>query len=377
MVGKLRSLRSADAWTVNNAPRTISCDGFAAIEHWPPNPGDIFGAMLRMKCWILRPAEIARVLAVYKPNLHYGLALLLSAASIPSSIAAMGTSRQGTVFRDCARACPQMVVLAPGSYLMGSPVDDAHQGKDGEEQPQHRVSIAYTFAIGRFEITRDEYAAFAHETGLVDPHGCNVHEPPRWPTIMGLNWHNTGFAQTGRHPVVCVSWLEAQAYTRWLSHKTGKQYRLLSEAEWEYAARAGTQSQAYWGDNPNEACKYANGVDATLTERFPRGRWEDQITCHDGSVFTAPVGSYRSNAFGLYDMEGNAFEWVEDCWADSYQGAPTDGSARTAGTDCSNRVNRGGSWTAMPTGLRAAHRGVDHFENTRVVDLGFRVARTP
>lgn len=293
----------------------------------------------------------------------------------PSCIYARDAHRPGSVFRDCARICPEMVALPPGSYLMGSPPEDTHQGKDGEEQPQHRVTIAYSFAVGRYEVTRDEYAAFVHDSGLKDPDGCNVHEPPRWPTIMGLNWHNTGFPQTGRDPVVCVSWLEAEAYTRWLSGKTHQHYRLLSEAEWEYADRAGTQTQAYWGDDPRDACQYANGVDAALTERFPKGKWEDRVACHDGHIYTAPVGSYRPNTFGLYDMEGNAFEWVEDCWSDNYRGAPTNGSARMDG-DCSSRVNRGGSWTAMPTGLRSAHRGVDHFENTRVVDLGFRVART-
>jgi formylglycine-generating enzyme required for sulfatase activity len=127
-------------------------------------------------------------------------------------------------------------------------------------------------------------------------------------------------AQTGRDPVVCVSWKEAQAYASWLSHKTSHSYRLLSEAEWEYADRAGTDSPAYWGDDPNEACKYANGVDATLTERFPKGKWEDRVSCHDGFVFTAPVGSFKPNAFGLYDMEGNAFEWVEDCLSEITRG---------------------------------------------------------
>jgi len=328
--------------------------------------------------------EIARAPAhhVRLRRAHPCLSLLLlcAASALDSSCVsrafATGVPRPSSMFRDCPRICPEMVVLAPGSFLMGSPRDDPHQGRDGEEQPQHRVDIAYSLAVGRFEITRDEYAEFVRATRLADPGGCNVHEPPRWPTIMGLNWHNTGFPQSGRDPVVCVSWLEAQAYTRWLSQKTGHQYRLLSEAEWEYADRAGTRSQAYWGDDPNEACKFANGVDATLTERFPKGKWEDRVPCHDGNIFTAPGGSYQPNAFGLYDMEGNAFEWVEDCWADNYQGAPGDGSARTAGADCSNRVNRGGSWTAMPTGLRSAHRGVDQFENTRVVDLGFRVART-
>ena len=309
--------------------------------------------------------------------IHYlSLLVLLGCLRCPAPVSAGEAAQPHGVFRDCARICPEMVSVPPGSFLMGSPPTDLHQSKDGEEQPQHRVTISYAFAAGRYEVTRDEYAAFASDTGLVDPDGCNVHEPPRWPTIMGLNWHNTGFTQSGRDPVVCVSWAEAEAYTRWLSKKTGHNYRLLSEAEWEYADRAGTQSQAYWGDDPNESCKYANGVDATLTERFSKGRWEDRVPCHDGHIFTAPVGSYRPNAFGLYDMEGNAFEWVEDCWADNYQGAPADGSPRSTDSDCSNRVNRGGSWTAMPTGLRSAHRGVDHFQHTRVVDLGFRVART-
>jgi formylglycine-generating enzyme required for sulfatase activity len=106
-----------------------------------------------------------------------------------------------------------MIVLPAGSFLMGSPTNDRHQAAQGTEQPQHRVNIGYAFAVGKFEVTRDEYAEFARQTGLRDPDGCNVHEPPHWPTIMGLNWHNTPFPQTGRDPVVCVSWQEAQAYT--------------------------------------------------------------------------------------------------------------------------------------------------------------------
>jgi formylglycine-generating enzyme required for sulfatase activity len=145
-----------------------------------------------------------------------------------------------------------------------------------EKSSRSIVLISATrFAVGRFEVTRDEYAAFVRDTALADPDGCNVHEPPRWPTIMGLNWHNSGFPQNGRDPVVCVSWLEAEAYTRWLSQKTGHHYRLLSEAEWEYAGRGGTQTQAYWGDDSTEACRYANGVDATLTtwKATPSSGW--------------------------------------------------------------------------------------------------------
>jgi sulfatase modifying factor 1 len=303
------------------------------------------------------------------------LGLLLISHGVVPCVGAAEEHKPGTSFRDCADVCPEMVVIPPGSYLMGATPDDPNQNPAAEEQPQHRVTISYPLAVGKFEVTRDEYAAFVADTALTDPDSCNVHEPPRWPTIMGLNWHNTGFPQTGRHPVVCVSWLEASAFTEWLSKKTGHRYRLLSEAEWEYADRAGTISQAYWGDNQDDACLYANGIDATLTERFPKGKWETAVTCHDGYIHTAPVGSFKPNAFGLYDMEGNVFEWVEDCWIPGYKHAPNNGSARVTRPDCNERVNRGGSWTAMPTGLRSAHRGDDNYERTRVVDLGFRVAR--
>jgi sulfatase modifying factor 1 len=274
----------------------------------------------------------------------------------------------GAMFRDCDDACPEMVVVPAGSFVMGSARE--------EEHPAHRVTMASAFAVGRFEVTRDEYAAFVRETKLADPAGCNVHEPPRWPTARGLSWHDTGFPQTGRHPVVCVSWREAVAYTKWLSRKTGHAYRLLSESEWEYAARAGTTTQAYWGDDAAQACAYANGVDRSLADRFPiqAGKRDDIVPCTDGYVFTAPAGTFRPNAFGLHDMLGNAFEWVADCSNDNYAGAPADGSARADG-DCSMRMNRGGSWTSIPTGLRSAHRGNDDAEATRVVDLGFRVAR--
>jgi sulfatase modifying factor 1 len=301
--------------------------------------------------------------------------LLLMACLSLSSLAEAQEHKLGSSFRDCPEVCPEVVVIPPGSYLMGAAPDDPHQNPAGEEQPQHRVKISYALAVGKYEVTRDEYAVFVRETALSDPNGCNAHEPPRWRTIMGLSWHNTGFPQSGRDPVVCVSWQEAKAYTKWLSGKTGHTYRLLSEAEWEYADRAGSTGQAYWGDDQGQACLYANGVDATLTERFPNGKWENTVSCHDGYIFTAPVGSLRPNVFGLYDMEGNAFEWVEDCWIADYKLAPDDGTARVPRSDCTKRVNRGGSWTAMPTGLRSAHRGCDNFERTRVVDLGFRVAR--
>lgn len=291
--------------------------------------------------------------------------------------------KPGQSFRDCRTICPEMVVVPAGTFLMGSPAGDPHQARDGIEQPQHRVMIRHLFAVGKFEVTRDEYAYFARETHLRDTDGCNVHEPPNWPKKTGLNWHTTPFPQTGRDPVVCVSWEEARAYAQWLSKKTGHTYRLLSESEWEYAARAGTTGEAFWGDDEKRDCEYGNGVDLTVAGKFPNAKWESPaprnpnpghvIPCHDGHVFTAPVGSYKPNALGLYDTAGNVFEWVADCWSPNYVGAPTDGSPRTDG-DCSVRVNRGGSWTSNPTGLRSAYRWNDA-TGLRVVDLGFRVAR--
>lgn len=283
---------------------------------------------------------------------------------------AQGTHAPESTFRDCAADCPEMLVIPRGSFLMGSPVSEIGH-ESATEDPQHRVAIGYDFALGRFEVTRDEFGAFARATQLPDPPGCNVHQPPHWPTIKGLSWHNPGFEQTGRDPVICVSWKEAQAYVEWLTKKTGHDYRLPSESEWEYAARAGSETTDYWGNSQADACIYANGADLTMQEHFP-----EQVAaqpCHDGFVYTAPVGSFRSNAFGLYDMLGNVFEMLADCYERTYQRAPIDGSPKVTAT-CACRSNRGGSWTSTPTGLRAAYRDCDK-EDTRVVDLGFRVAR--
>jgi formylglycine-generating enzyme required for sulfatase activity len=280
----------------------------------------------------------------------------------------------GTSFRDCLDVCPEMVVIPAGSYAMGSSSGDPHQAPDTEEQPQHRVTMGHPLAVGRFEITRQQWAAFVRDAGLADPPGCNAHQPPNWPKVLGASWHDPGFAQTANDPAVCLSWDEATSYAAWLSRKTGHAYRLLSEAEWEYAARAGSQNQNYWGDSQDTACLYANGPDVSMLERFPEQASSEALRCRDGYIYTAPVGSFRPNPFGLYDMMGNVFEWVQDCWVSGYRDAPVDGSPRLE-KDCQKRVNRGGSWTDIPTGIRAAQRGHDGHA-TRVYDLGFRVART-
>ena len=168
-----------------------------------------------------------------------------------------------------------------------------------------------------------------------------------------------------------MNWDDARAYARWLSGKTGREYRLLSESEWEYAARAGTTTRYYWGDGSSGQCDYANGADRTAKRQESEWTVAD---CDDGHYRTAPVGSFKANAFGLHDMFGNVWEWARDCWNDSYAGAPSDGDAWESG-NCGRRVLRGGSWGDYPKDLRAALRG--SFDTGNRDDLnGFRVART-
>jgi formylglycine-generating enzyme required for sulfatase activity len=238
------------------------------------------------------------------------------------------TLRPGTVFRDIdAPWCPELVVIPPGEFLMGSSDDDAEAYDD--EKPQHRVRIAYPLAIGRYPVTFGEYDHFCEQTRRQPP------DDQAW--------------GRGRRPVINVSWDDAKAYVEWLAADTGQPYRLLSEAEWEYACRAGTTTRYWWGDDISE-------------DKANRGNR------------TSEVGSYPASPFGLYDMHGNVWEWVEDRWHGTYEGAPADGAAWLEGKN-SGRVVRGGSWDNNPWILRAACRnciGTDF----RDYYLGFRVART-
>jgi formylglycine-generating enzyme required for sulfatase activity len=218
------------------------------------------------------------------------LAPLLLGSALGADLTLSAQERApGTTFRDCPD-CPEMVVVPAGKFLMGSPSTETGRDIDGTEDPHHEVTIARPFAVAKYETTRDEYARFVKETALADPPGCNVHQvsPPHWPTIEGLNWHNTGFTQTGRDPVVCMSWNEAVAYVAWLSKKTGKSYRLLSEAEWEYAARAGTTTPDYWGDRRTPA--------RTPTDRIRRGRIDSRNGMRISPVATGSRTRRRSAA---------------------------------------------------------------------------------
>ena len=176
----------------------------------------------------------------------------------------------------------------------------------------------------------------------------------------------------GRRPAINVNWTQAIGYAKWLSDKTGKPYRLLSEAEWEYAARAGSELARFWGSSPGRACEYANLYDVTGKAKY-KFTWE-AFTCDDGYPATAPVGAFKPNAFGLYDMLGNVWEWVEDCYYGTYDGAPANGQVWSTG-ECSRRVVRGGSWDLRPALVRSAKRGRAE-PSGRYFNLGFRVART-
>ena len=214
--------------------------------------------------------------------------------------------------------CPEMVLLPAGSFRMGD-LDG-----DDDEKPVHRVNIN-VFALGKTEVTFAEYDAFARETNRA--------------------LKNDGGWGRGNRPVINVNWNDAKAYVKWLSNKTGKRFRLPSEAEWEYAARAGSATKYSFGNRESDLCDYANHAD------------HRNKTCSDGADRqSATVGRYRANAFGLFDMHGNVWEWVEDCYYRRYQGGPSDGSAWTNGT-CEYRVLRGGSWYNLPKFARSAFRG--------------------
>jgi len=231
------------------------------------------------------------------------------------------------------------------------------------------VRLNYPLAVGRYEVTVGEYKAFVEATGHDAGNGCYVFNGHRWVNELSKSWRDPGFSQSAQDPVTCVNWNDAQDYVTWLSRKTGKRYRLLSEAEWEYAARAGSPAQYAFNGSVADLCGYANGAD-----RGSVFDWRNN-SCSDGfAERTAPVGRFRANAFGLYDMLGNLWEWTADCWHDKYDGAPADGAAWTSGGDCSRRVLRGGSWDSRPKNLRAAFRTGDR-STAQYNFVGIRIAR--
>ena len=285
-------------------------------------------------------------------------------------------------FRDCAD-CPEMVVIPKGDFVMGS--DANEPGRIDREGPQRRVSIPQ-FALGKFDVTRAQWSAFVSATDRSTTEGCFwTGRSGSKPDPIG-SWRDLGFPQDDNHPVVCVTWQDAQQYVRWLTERTGQKYRLATEAEWEYAARAGSTTPYPWGSHASH--EYANYGADVCCSGLASGR--------DQWVNTSPVGSFPPNAFGLYDMHGNVLQWVQDCFASSYSGLPTDGSAyetavllrmtgrfaRMNGTSsCSYRMLRGGDWGNPPALIRSAARNFGPgpgatLEDYRSGGVGFRVARS-
>ena len=269
----------------------------------------------------------------------------------------------GEIFRDCPD-CPELVVVPAGCFDMGSPASE--HGRNANEGPVHRVTIGYRFAVGRNEVTLADFALFAAATGHEAGNSCWAWSD-QWQERPGVDWRSPDFVQGDDHPVACVSWNDARAYVRWLSVRTGQPYRLLSETEWEYLARAGTTGTRYWGAHSSPPCLHANGADVNTDYVWA-------TDCDDGFARTAPAGTYQPNGFGLHDVVGNVFEWVDDCWNADYRDAPSNGSVRKTG-DCGLRVARGGSWLNDPGALRSAVR-VRYAADYRGDFLGFRIARS-
>ena len=246
-------------------------------------------------------------------------------------------------FQDC-KVCPRMVVVPAGSFDMGSPASE--KGRSSNEGPVHKVTIANPFAVGKHEVTFEEWDACVADSG------CRQYKA-----------RDHGYGR-GNRPVIDVTWIHAKAYAIWLSEKTGKKYRLLSEAEWEYAARAGSKTTYWWG--PTASHEYANyGKDKCCgAEIRGRDQWE----------MTSPAEAFPPNPFGIHDMLGNVWEWVEDCWQETYDATPRDGSPTKDG-DCNRRVMRGGAWSSMPVKIRPAYHDA-YPPDDRGEFIGFRIART-
>ena len=291
------------------------------------------------------------------PALCLGIAILLSGG------AAAGQER----FKDCD-TCPEMVVIPAGSFVMGAPDDEPNrQAWDG---PQVNVTINRPFALARYEITRGQFRQFMTETRhRIEPF-CRVFTGS-WNTSQEHDWTQTNYAQTDDHPVVCVDWYDALAYINWLNTKGGHTYYLPSEAEFEYALRGGTTTTHFWGDSKAPICRHANVAGQEFLARFPE---VDAHRCNDGSVFTQPVGSYPPNPFGLYDIVGNVWEWVFDCWSFDHSTAHEDGRPVTEGEHCERRIIKGAGYESVAKYTRSAARGRDKIPGTHIAVIGFRVA---
>jgi formylglycine-generating enzyme required for sulfatase activity len=373
------------------APRTygdlesrVGLDGLQVAslraEPEPPAPGPS-AAQIEAQAWTA--AQRGNTTGVYNaylreyPDGSYAGAARVALASLEPARPVQNTQppSAGQVVKDCD-VCPELVVIPGGSFTMGSSAAEQALAKDGgvpdavlrRESPQHTVSVR-SFAAGKYAVTKGQFAAFVrakgYQTEAEAGDGCYGLTDSGWKKDKAYTWRNVGFVQGDDHPVVCVSWNDTQAYIQWLNQTSGKTYRLLSEAEREYAARAGSQTAYWWGETINTAQANYDGTGKSYNNSA-EGEWRKS---------TVPVSSFRANPFGLYSVHGNVWEWVEDCFHANYSGAPSDGSAWTTGCRGNSRVLRGGSWGLDSAYLRSAIRyGIT--SDLRDNLIGFRIART-
>ncbi|AMW82599.1 formylglycine-generating enzyme family protein [Pseudomonas yamanorum] len=283
------------------------------------------------------------------PTLRVYLPAAILSCLLPLAAQAASPPAPGSTFKDC-KDCPEMVVLPAGSFTMGTP--EGEVGREPDEGPLHTVTFARPLAMGRFQILASEWETYVRQSGNRTPDGdandgsdCKAGKP--------------GYPQGARQPAVCMGWDDVQQYVAWLSKKTGKHYRLQSEAEREYGARAGSTGPfpfPFDAEGQYSIAKHANTYGPA-----------------DGFTYTSPAGSFPANAFGLYDMHGNVWEWTQDCFNDSYNGAPADGSAWMTG-DCEVHQIRGNDWSSAPVFSRSGNRN-HTIPNDRQNWLGFRVVR--
>ena len=315
------------------------------------------------------------------------------ATIVALSIAALSTGGLTSVaaepqsWRDCEH-CPEVVSVPAGSFVMGAEIKESRAlGLPDywatREQPLVSVRLDYSFAMGRYEVTRGEFARFVNATGYRPAPGCWHFVGSEWLWDESRSWEDAKIGQNDEHPVTCINWHDAQAYLEWLSDITGHRYRLASESEWEYAVRGNRSSVFWFGDSSVDICRWVNLGDESTRQEFGwhqtqikyevMGDWKGE-PCDDGYPTTAPVKETTANPFGLHGMLGNANEWVADCWNDTHQGAMTDGRPRLTQGDCGMRVMRGQGWTAIAAGTRPAFR-LKMTATDRRFTFGFRVVR--